>query len=223
MKKQNIIIVLVLILAMLLLGYLYLNNSKIEQYPEFDVETKVGLEDLKSSEESTYVPDQVIDIQETPPEISVDTESENQDEDITQEGESANQMVMIRVPIFNAQGDIQMTLHKVPYTKSLLKEVYKKLFQSQSNPQTGYNGLAFNSVSIDSGIATLNLSGTWRPEGDMSGYYMRQAVNAAAFQYNSVNTIQVMLRGELFDWCIDDQSGGENGCPNTPRYWVDSK
>lgn len=119
--------------------------------------------------------------------------------------------------------NMEMVPVTIPYTQSVLKETYKEVFNQYSDSSTdGYNGLSFNSVSIDNGTATVNLGGSWYPVGDMSGYSMRKIINQAAFQYDSVNVVKVNINGQLFDWCVDRQSN-EGPCPETPQYWIDAE
>lgn len=111
---------------------------------------------------------------------------------------------------------------QVPKNPAVLNTVYEKLFELNSY-NGAYNGMVFDSVSIVDGIAEINLSGSWYPVGDMSMLYIWRNVDATAFQYDTVNTVKVYLNGELFDWCIDDQSDGEGGCPEEKLEWVDTR
>jgi hypothetical protein len=207
MNKGNIITIL--IVALLVLGgvwYIESNNISKNSFQVAEQNYDSGVDDQ--------------------PEIMEEEQGVNDVQpvnDVFVEEPTTNQVTIIMVPIINVNGNIEMVSHEIPYTQSVLKEVYRKLFNLRSNPQTGWHGLAFNSVSIDNRVALVNLSGSWQPSGSTSSFNVRQAINAAAFQYDSVDIVQVYLNGNLFDWCIDDQSGGENGCPNMPRYWIDAE
>jgi len=207
MNKGNIITIL--IVALLVLGgvwYIESNNISKNSFQVAEQNYDSGVDDQ--------------------PEIMKEEQGVNDVQpvnDVFVEEPTTNQVTIIMVPIINVNGNIEMVSHEIPYTQSVLKEVYRKLFNLRSNPQTGWHGLAFNSVSIDNRVALVNLSGSWQPSGSTSSFNVRQAINAAAFQYDSVDIVQVYLNGNLFDWCIDDQSGGENGCPNMPRYWIDAE
>jgi hypothetical protein len=207
MNKGNIITIL--IVALLVLGgvwYIESNNISKNSFQVAEQNYDSGVDDQ--------------------PEIMEEEQGVNDVQpvnDVFVEEPTTNQVTIIMVPIINVNGNIEMVSHEIPYTQSVLKEVYRKLFNLRSNPQTGWHGLAFNSVSIDNRVALVNLSGSWQPSGSTISFNVRQAINAAAFQYDSVDIVQVYLNGNLFDWCIDDQSGGENGCPNMPRYWIDAE
>jgi hypothetical protein len=53
---------------------------------------------------------------------------------------------------------------------------------------------------------------------------LRAQINSAAFQFDTVNKIEVYLNGSLFDWCsLDDADVSESKCDKIPQYWVDEK
>lgn len=132
-----------------------------------------------------------------------------------------NEMMLIKVPSWDLGGDILYTEYMVPKTDIVLDAVYKKIFELEGDD--GYEGLKYQSVVMNDGVATLHLSGVFYPTGDLSGAYLRNNINAAAFQFDSVDSIVVHVNGDRFDWCIDDVSDGEGGCPDTPQYWHDAK
>jgi len=115
-------------------------------------------------------------------------------------------------------GEVIFEPTTVEKTPAVLGAVLATLFENESRNGT-YNGYVFESVSIQNGVAQVNLSGSHFPVGDMSMMYFRQFIEAAVFQYE-VNTVIVYVNGNLFDFCVDDMSGGENGCPDLPRYWI---
>jgi hypothetical protein len=143
--------------------------------------------------------------------------------------------MIVQIPILSNTNDIIFINRYVPETPAVLNSVYAALFDAPrtilygefeahsqgSNPTQG-TGLSFDGVSINNSVATVNLSGDFTTQ-EIADFYFRQQINQAAFQYDSVNIVEVFLNGERFDWCITDQSGGENGCPDDPRYWIDAQ
>ena len=142
---------------------------------------------------------------------------------------SENGLTILHIPNleFDESTGIEKVVYdkyRVPYTKSVLNETYKRLFEINSYNNDGvWNGLKFNSVSIEDSVAKIKLNGSWRPVGDMSSYYFSLLVDAAAFQYNSVDKVEVYMNNALFDWCIDDLSDGESGCPDNHKWWSITK
>ena len=145
-------------------------------------------------------------------------------EDISEGIESEpEESMIIRIPDADLLGEsVVFTEYTVPKSAGVLHATYNKLFEVYAS-ENGYNGLFYDSIILDNGVARIFLTGSWFPAGDLSGAYMRNNINEAAFQFDSVQSIEVYLNDNLFDWCIDDQSGGENGCLDTPRYWIDSR
>ena len=150
--------------------------------------------------------------------------SELQDSDLLQdepvETQPSEETMLIEVPTeydFES-GEVIFKTTQVAQSPSVLNSVLENLFDENSYNGT-YNGYTFDSVSIQNGLAQVNLSGSYFTVGDMSMMYFRQFIEAAVFQYDSVDSLQVYINGELFDWCIDDSSNGETSCPGTPYYW----
>ncbi len=151
--------------------------------------------------------------------------NENSDEgDTGNTSDNEKGTMIVRVPKIGEGGTTAFDPVEVKKSPAVLNAVYRALFKIQSGDGSRvWNGLQFDSVSIDSGVAKVELSGSWLPGGDMSGYRFRRLIDAAAFQYPNVDRVVVFLNGNAFDWCIDDVSGGENGCPTHPRYWDDDR
>ena len=61
------------------------------------------------------------------------------------------------------------------------------------------------------------LKGSWFPAGDLSGLFFKEEVESAATQFDTVTDVKVVVNGEVFDWCVDDASGGEGGCPEEKK------
>ena len=123
---------------------------------------------------------------------------------------------------------IFMTEKIILKTESILSEVYDQLFTDEvhNSSQASYyelrginNGIEFDSVSIKGRIATVNLSseGSW---GGVLAYpRFREQINQSAFQFDTVETVEVYLNGEPWDWCMLSESDE----PCEPRYWKDTK
>lgn len=143
---------------------------------------------------------------------------------IEEELQEEVETMTIRIPDSDLLGNaVRFTEYTVPKSLGVLHASYEKLFELYSN-ESGYNGLAYDSIILDNGVARLFLSGSWYPAGDLSGAYMRHNINETAFQYDSVDTIEVYLNDNLFDWCIDSQADiSESHCDTTPKFWIDEK
>ena len=149
--------------------------------------------------------------------------------------EPEKKLMEIKIPYIrlNKETGMEMMDFKsvfVDKSPKILSATYKKLFNEESdnnkpdNNIGNWNGIHFVSVSLEKdkeglSLAKLNLEGNWYPNGDMSAYYFIRLINTAAFQYPSVDKIVVYLNGKVFDWCIDDASGGEGACPEHPELW----
>ena len=116
---------------------------------------------------------------------------------------------------------VEFTTYEVPKSKTILKATLKKLFEVKGGEK--WNGLVFDSVNLKNGKATINLGGEWYPVGDMSGAAMKNELEAAVFQFKNIKSLEVRLNGKIFDWCMDDLSGGESGCPNKKQLWIVEK
>jgi flagellar basal body-associated protein FliL len=133
----------------------------------------------------------------------------------------AQEMMTVRVPVDYDMVSQEVKFEKVRVSKSpgVLDAVLTTLFQQES--QNGsYNGYNFESVSIQDGVAQVYLTGSHFPLGGLSMLYFRRFIEAAVFQYNTVDSLMVYVNSVIFDFCVDDQSGGEGGCPQTPQYWI---
>lgn len=138
-------------------------------------------------------------------------------------GNDSGDFTEINVPQFSNNGEVEMTTYQVPYTQAVLNATLNKLFEIESNAN-GYNGLTFEAASLDFGVVSIKLSGSWYPSGDLSGVYMRRLINGAVFQFGTVDISEVYINNERFDWCIDSKADfSESGCDTAPQYWIDSR
>lgn len=143
-------------------------------------------------------------------------------------------------------GEIKFVPYLVPKTSALLTAVYEELFTWKSH--TDYydskagdisivNGVGlqrrtfFDRVIIDaSGTAALYLEGeldadfTHTP--NMEFYYFQRQIEAAAFQFETVERLDVYINGEVVNWCNypRDADDEEAGCGEFgPNLWSANK
>ena len=149
-------------------------------------------------------------------EVEIDTEQVNDSID--------PDTMVITIPSWELSGEVEFTEYTVPRDPAVLKVSYEKLFEINANEQGTYEGFNFDSVSISEGVAILNISGNGYPTGDLSLAYLRENIQETAFQFDTVNELEVYLNGELFNWCeYSDADPIESGCDVSPRYWVETK
>ena len=161
-------------------------------------------------------------------------EEENPKNEDSQEEKNTEQnkeleMMTIYVPEIGTGGAIRFKPFEEIKSPAVLNTVYRTLFSLHSRDDDNvWNGVSFDSVSIDTDsngkhVAKVQLSHSWIPDGDMSGYVFRRLIDAAAFQYPNIDRVEVYINGNPFDWCIDDMSDGESGCSTHPKLWSDDR
>jgi hypothetical protein len=237
--KNTIITILIIVVAVLLWTSFRGGNEPEILQESFTEESSLMQEQNPESMIQDIEPESNETYTNEPEESGVTTqpqESPSIDEECTSNDCPAEDGEMIiYIPVFDGS-DIVMVRRYVPESQAVLDSVYTALFNAPTtvlygefeNHSQGRNsvpsyGVDFDSVAINSGVAQVYLTGTFEPQAPVSDFNFRQQINEAAFQYDTVDSIQVFLNGNLFDWCIADMSGGENGCPNQPRYWFDQK
>lgn len=146
---------------------------------------------------------------------------------------------VVNVPLIQQEGSpvigcgvsIVYAPHTVPQTQEVLNATYELLFSllpgseiagDPYNTLGSYAQLYYQNVSISNGIAKVNLTGSIVGPGHCSVPEVRAQVTAAALQYDSVQRVDVYLNGKIYDWCEQDESGGEGSCPEIPELWQDS-
>lgn len=140
-----------------------------------------------------------------------------------EKNDSVDQATMVILLPVGTYGDLSLQEFNVEKKPAVLDSSFKKLFSLNKSRNGSYNGLEFESISLSDSIARLDLSGTWYPLGDISGAEMKEKFRATAFQFDTVDSLEVYVNGEIFDWCIDDQSDGEAGCPENKKLWIEKK
>jgi len=118
----------------------------------------------------------------------------------------------------------------VPKTTAVLDATYKRLFDIKEWPEIKEDGfhntvaaftyLYYDHVTLQDGVAKLYLVGHTTSPGVCAEPELRAQIEAVAFEFASVDKLEVYLNNELFDWCLLDASGGASSCPEQPKYWV---
>lgn len=150
----------------------------------------------------------------------IDT-TEGQSIEIQQELSNEDQMT-ISIASWNLDGSVSFQEYIVPQRPGVLDASLQKIFAVEGDENGVYNGLSYSDVILDNGIARIFLEGDFIAAGDLSGAFMRNNINQTAFQFDTVDTVEVYVNDQFFDWCIDSASD-EGPCPETPQYWIDSK
>lgn len=132
---------------------------------------------------------------------------------------------------FGCQQYINFHTIEVPQTQGVLSAVYEQLFTlpydgisgvSDKNIIASQQNLMFNSVILENGTASLYLSGTVMGN-HCADEVFRHQIEQAAFQFDTIHTLQVFLNDEIFDWCVlSDADPSESGCDTNPRPWINS-
>jgi len=126
-------------------------------------------------------------------------------------------------------------IHYVPYdvseTLAVLSGTYRVLFNGNIDVGSDFpaassmlgnlDNFFFDKVELSNGTAVLYLTGTPMTPGHLGDVAYMEQIKAAAFQFNTVNTLVVMLNGEPYDLCRhSDADPSESGCDTLPRPWV---
>lgn len=113
----------------------------------------------------------------------------------------------------------------IPETLGVLNATYEILFNEEINENGLFNLVAltefeFDQVTLENGVAKLYLTGNDLP-GHCADHLFRAQVNYAAFQYPTVESLEVYKNGEAFDWCdYENANPEESGCDTTPKLWI---
>ncbi len=126
---------------------------------------------------------------------------------------------------FGCLSYIKFVEREVPQTQAVLGATYNWLFSNPSSVGAYSNTIAtqtnldFQSVEIVNGTAKVYLTGSIMANHCADATFGAQ-IEQAAFQYSTVNDIEVYVNGELFDWCdISDAGPSEGNCANSPQLW----
>jgi hypothetical protein len=130
---------------------------------------------------------------------------------------------------FGCGVDVELVPFDVPETLAVLDASYQMLFTLPHEPLpefrntvVSYENLQYDSVAIVDGVAKLKLNGSLYGPGHCAEPELRGQISRTALQFPTVDTVEVYLNDELYDWCELDVSDGEGGCNDGPMYWIDS-
>lgn len=148
---------------------------------------------------------------------------------------------VVQVPLITSGGDVGcgddifFAPHVVePKTKAVLDATYRTLFDLKAQSEIEADDirnivgseteLMYDDVTLNSGVATLQLSGRTRNVVHCAVPAFRAQIEQAAFQFDTVETLEVYINDERWDWCdYSDADPEEDGCDTTPKYWVTQK
>lgn len=121
---------------------------------------------------------------------------------------------------------------EIPQTQAVLAGVYDQLFSlpyeaipgiEDKNIIASQDNLNFDSVTLENGLASLYLSGTVMGN-HCADEVFRHQIEQSAFQFDTVDSLQVFVNNEIFDWCtLSDADASESGCDTNPRLWIKNK
>lgn len=150
----------------------------------------------------------------------------------------AQKISVVDIPLIQDGGtigcgaDLFFAPHTVPYTKAPLDASYRLLFDLKGvsdiasdglrNPVAAYPRLFYDHVDLNEGRARLFLKGELYGPGHCSLPELRAQLSHTALHFDTVDTIEVYLNGDLYDWCEQDLSSGEGPCPETAQWWIDT-
>ena len=164
------------------------------------------------------------DINQSDQDIVQNEDTSSFESDLGQEQQGGNQMMTILLPelVFAGEGwDIEYTPIEVPYSLGVMNAAYEAFFDQHDNE---YYGLSYQGVELDGSTAILSLGGSYISSGTMTRLEVHSEINAVAFQFDTVNTLEVYLNGDMWDWCDYDQAGPHEGpCQSGPQFWIDAK
>lgn len=133
---------------------------------------------------------------------------------------------------FGCQQYINFHTLEIPKTQAVLDGVYTQLFSlpyeaipgvEDKNIIASQENLSFDSVTLENGLASLYLSGTVMGN-HCADEVFRHQIEQSAFQFDTVNSLQVFVNNEIFDWCVlSDADPSESGCDTNPRPWIKNK
>lgn len=121
---------------------------------------------------------------------------------------------------------------KVPKTDAVLQATYSQLFSlphdaipgiEDKNIIASQDNLSFESVTLENGKVSLYLSGSVMGN-HCADEVFRHQIQQSAFQFETVQSLEVYLNNEIFDWCtLSDADPSESGCDINPRPWIVNK
>lgn len=121
---------------------------------------------------------------------------------------------------------LAMIDRQLPSSPAVLNSVYSWMFSqpydidngSYANYADSYR-VTYNTVSLTGGVAKLYLTGSMTGPGHCAEPAFKAQVEQAAFQYPTVNVLEVYLNGQLFNWCSISDAPNEGNCAQGPQVW----
>lgn len=237
--RPTLLIFRFLVLALLIAGVLLLwrllkTNNGPQQVAMTPEEVMEQVEDVV--EDTTN--NESFDENEEDLESSVEEENESEESSVSDEMTRLYIPLVSHGPIDGLRGyelDYGSWIHYAPYdvpqTLGVLSGTYRVLFDKNidiastipaaSSMLGNLDNFFFDKVELSDGIAVLYLSGTPMTPGHLGDVAYMEQIKAAAFQFNTVDTLVVMLNGQPYDLCRhNDADVSESGCDTTPRPWV---
>lgn len=148
---------------------------------------------------------------------------------------------VVHVPLLSEGGeigcgdDIFLAPHTVkPKTTAVLDATYQTLFELKPDPEIEADNIRnvvgtetqlwYDGVILKDGLASLYLTGRTQNIVHCSVPAFRAQIEQAAFQFESVDSIEVYINDEKWDWCdYSEADPQESGCDTAPKYWVTEK
>lgn len=145
---------------------------------------------------------------------------------------------VVNIPLIGSDGDIGcgssvfLAPHVVePKTSAVLDATYQALFQLKAESEIEADNinnivaqedrLFYQGVSLQDGTAELRLEGLIYKIAHCAVPEFRAQIEQSALQFDSVDTLEVYLNGERWDWCeYSDADPQESGCDTEAKYWI---
>lgn len=116
--------------------------------------------------------------------------------------------------VLDASFDVLFDLKALP---EILADDIRNVVGNETN-------LHYNKVVLEDGVAKLYLTGSTTTVMHCAIPDFQAQIESTAFQFDTVQTLEVYKNGELWDWCdYSDADPQESGCDTTPKLWVVSK
>lgn len=156
-------------------------------------------------------------------------------------GDDLSSITVLQIPVVTSNGNIGcgngiiFAPHAVPRTQAVLNASYEKLFDLKYLPEIEADDvrnvvaledmLFYSGVSLDdSGTAKLLLEGESTQIYNCTIPTFKAQIEQTALQFDTVNSLEVYLNDELWDWCDFSQADpSEDGCDVNPKYWISVK
>lgn len=234
---KTIITLVILVAGTLLIMWALPQDNLVSVVEEKNTEAEVETENPKEIDELVL---------ELEGEVTVPEGERNPDREIcvgeycdgSMSGE--DNFTVVQIPLITSGGDIGcgnkvfLSPYTVePKTKAVMDATYEVLFDLKPRSEIEADDihnivgtetkLWYDSVTLEDGVATLSLAGKPQNVSHCAAPAFRAQIEEAALQFDTVDTLQVYLNGDLWDWCdYEEADPQESGCDTTPKYWIAS-